>query len=103
VTDENKLIRDNGRALRAQSLLENEMLTEAFKTLEDGYMTAWRATFIDDISSREKLFLAINVVGKVRDHLTKVVTHGKIAQAELDEIARVAERERERKKRFGIL
>ena len=31
---------------------------------------AWRATTIDDAAAREKLFLSINVVGKVRDHLT---------------------------------
>ena len=97
--DEHKLLRDNSRALGAQALLENDLLTEAFKTLEDSYTAAWRNTMIDDVSSREKLFLAINIVGKVRDHLTTAVVNGKLAQAELKQLADTAER----KKRFGIL
>ena len=97
--DEHKLLRDNSRALGAQALLENDLLTEAFKTLEDSYTAAWRNTTIDDVSAREKLFLAINVIGKVRDHLTTAVVNGKLAQAELKQLADTAER----KKRFGIL
>ena len=84
---------------RAEQLLDNELLTEAFAALEAGYVSAWRATAIDDLNGREKLFLAINVVGKVRDHLGAVVANGKLAEAELKELARVAER----RKRFGIL
>ena len=51
------------------------------------------------MAGREKLFLAINIVGKVRDHLTSVIANGKLAQAELKELAEAAER----RKRFGIL
>jgi hypothetical protein len=74
-------------------------LSEAFKGLEDSYSTAWRATGIEDVATRENLFLAINIVGKVRDHLMSVLTNGKLAQAELNELARTAER----RKRFGIV
>ena len=87
------------KALRAQDLLDNELLSEAFKGLEDSYTSAWRATGIEDVAAREKLFLAINIVGKVRDHLTSIVTNGRLAQAELKELARTAER----RKRFGIV
>lgn len=99
MTDENKLIRDSGAAARAQDLLDNALLQEAFKTLEDSYTAAWRASNVNDTAAREKLFLAVNIVGKVRDHLTAVVTNGKLAAAELKEIADTAER----KKRFGII
>lgn len=87
------------KAARAQSLLGNELLTEAFEALESAYMAAWRATTIDDVSGREKLFLAINVVGKVQNHLTSVVNNGKLAAAELKQLAETAER----RKRFGIV
>lgn len=87
------------KAARAQELLDDELLSEAFETLEESYMSAWRATVIDDSAGREKLFLAINIVGKVRDHLTSVVANGKLAQAELKELVQTAERRR----RFGIL
>lgn len=100
MTDENKLIRDSGRGIRARQLVENELLAEAFKGLEDAYTKAWRGTTIEDVAAREKIFLAINVVGKVREHLVAMVVDGKLAQAELESLARLAE---QRKKRFGIL
>ena len=99
MTDEFKLGEAVARAARAQKLIDDELLTEAFEGLENAYTAAWRSTAIDDAGAREKLFLAINIVGKVRDHLTGIVTNGKLAQAELKELAQTAER----KKRFGIL
>jgi len=99
MTDEIALAKATERAAQAQRLLDDKMLTEAFKGLEEAYTAAWRATTIDDVSGREKLFLAINVVGKVRDHLTAIVNNGKLAQAELKDLAQTAER----KKRFGIV
>jgi hypothetical protein len=99
MSDENELDQAAAKALRAQELLDNELLGEAFETLEKSYTSAWRATTIDDFAAREKLFLAINIVGKVRDHLGAVVANGKLAQAELKELAQTAER----RKRFGIV
>jgi hypothetical protein len=98
ISDENRLDEAAARAVRAQELLDNELLTEAFRGLEESYTSAWRASKVDDAAAREKLFLAINVVGKVRDHLAAIVANGKLAQAELKELAQVAERRR----RFGI-
>lgn len=99
MADENHLEQAAAKGMRAEAVLENELLTEAFRTLEENYVSAWRATALDDLAGREKLFLAVNLVGKVRDHLGAVVANGKLAQAELREIAQAAER----KKRFGIL
>ncbi len=94
MTDESKLTQDAAKAARAKTLLESELLTEAFKSLEDEYTAAWRATYIDDVSAREKLFLAINIVGKVRDHLQGIVNNGTLAAAELKQIADTAERKK---------
>ena len=99
MSDENRIEQAAAKAVRAQQLLDNELLSEAFSALEGSYTTAWRATTIDDAGVREKLFLAINVVGKVRDHLGAVVANGKLAQAELRELAQVAER----RKRCGLV
>jgi hypothetical protein len=60
MTDEADLDQAAGKALRVQDLLDNEILTEAFDAPEKGYATAWRATGVDDVTGREKLFLAIN-------------------------------------------
>ena len=97
--DDDALSKATGRALRAQKLLDDELMAEAFNGLEEAYIKAWRATTIDDHAGREKLFLAINVVGKVRDHLTGIVNNGKLAAAELKQLAETAERRR----RFGIV
>ena len=99
MTDETKLRIAAGRANQARDLLENELLAEAFKVLEDSYTLAWRSTHIDDMAAREKLFLAINIVGKVRDHLGAILQNGKLAAAELKDLQETAER----KKRFGII
>jgi hypothetical protein len=99
MSDENRLEQAAAKAVRAQELLDNELLTEAFRTLEENYTSAWRATTIDDAPGREKLFLAINIVSKVRDHLATIIANGKLAQAELKDLVQAAER----RKRFGIL
>jgi hypothetical protein len=99
VANEHALIRATHKAAHADRLMRDETLVEAFKGLEDAYMQAWRQTSIDDVAGREKLFLAINVVGKVREHLGHLVANGKLAKAEIEELARTAER----RKRFGIL
>lgn len=92
--DEIALNKAQAKALRAQRLLEDDLLVEAFTSLESSYIAAWRATTIEDVSAREKLFLAINIVGKVRDHLTTVVNDGKLAAAELRNLTEAAERKK---------
>jgi hypothetical protein len=87
MTDEASLDETATRGARAEELLDNELLSEAFTALEASYVSAWRGTAIDDFAGREKLFLAINIVGKVRDHLASVIANGKLAQAELKELA----------------
>ncbi|WP_035655068.1 hypothetical protein [Bradyrhizobium sp. STM 3809] len=98
MTDEGRLERTAARGLRAKALLDDELLTGAFDALEARYSAAWRQTVIDDVAGREKLFLAINIVGKVRDHLGAILANGKLAEAELKELAQTAERGR----RLGV-
>jgi hypothetical protein len=98
MSDEHALHSAAAKASHAAGLLNDELLAEAFRQLEDGYTAAWRATTIDNVAAREKLFLAINVVGKVRDHLTAILNNGKLAQAQINDLERVAER----RKRFGV-
>ena len=87
MVDEAKLRIDESRGRRAKELLENELIVEAFESLEDAYIAAWRATKPLDERPREKLYLAINVVGKVRDHLQRIVENGTLARKELDQLA----------------
>jgi uncharacterized protein (DUF488 family) len=99
MTDEARLHTDAARGVRAKSLIENELLQEAFDVLERDYSAALFGTKPQDQISREKLYLAVNVVRKVRDHIARVISDGKLAEKQLQELATEAER----KKRFGII
>ena len=84
MTDEIRLTAATSRAARAQVLQNDDLLKEAFDTLEAEYVKAWRESPARDAEGRQLLWQAVNVVGKVKDHLMKVVNDGKIAQAELN-------------------
>ena len=84
------------QASRADALLRNELLTGALRELEDTYIAAWRSTLARDADARERLWQAVQVVGKVRDHLAHVVSGGRVAQAQLDELTAKAEREKDK-------
>jgi len=100
--DEMRLQDDVDRAAQARALLDSDLLGTAFATLERGYLEAWRASHVDDVAAREKLFLAVNIVGKVRDHFARVVADGTLAQHELKQLADEIARAAERKRRFGL-
>jgi len=94
--DELKLRRDMERASLAASILENEIMAEAFVMLDQLYVDVWKATKYDDTVSRENLWKAQHIVGKVRGHLQAVVASGQLS-------ARQIERDFARPKRFGIV
>jgi hypothetical protein len=73
-------------------------LGEAFDTLDRDYVKAWRESYARDTDARERLWQAVQIVAKVRSHLSAVVNNGKLAQRELDELAA-----RERRRLFGIV
>jgi hypothetical protein len=83
---EDKLQRDIVRGARAKALMDDELLQEAFAKLEANYIGAWRATPARDTDARERLWQAVNVLGKVRDHLGQVAAAGKLAQRQIDDI-----------------
>lgn len=90
--DEIALQRDISRAARAEALLRDDLLTEAFDGLEAVYFDAWKASPPRDTEGRERLWQAAQIAGKVREHLKSIASHGKLAQRELDDLARMAER-----------
>ncbi|VIO73887.1 hypothetical protein [Bradyrhizobium ivorense] len=92
--NEHKARVDAARGLRARTILEDELVKEGFKALESAYVAAWRSTTIDDVAGREKLFLAINILGKVQHHLSAIIADGKLAEADLRELAQAAERKK---------
>lgn len=74
----------------AKALLENGLLNDSFAHLETAYLDAWRSTAPDQVRQREQLYMAVNMVGKLKDHLGIVVQNGKLAQAEIDAMNKAA-------------
>jgi hypothetical protein len=86
------------RGARAEALMRSELLIEARDELIKTYEAAWRATKPSETEGREKLWQAVQIVGKVWDHLESVAANGKVAQADLNALLK----DEARKKRLGI-
>ena len=93
---EDRLQRDIVRGARAKALMDNELLQEAFAKLEADYIGAWRATPARDTDARERLWQAVNVLGKVRDHIGHVAADGNLAQRQLDDIVKLEAAKKQR-------
>lgn len=68
----------------AKQLLENEAFTNAFDVLEKQFCDTWKLS--DDQENRERLWVAIFVLGKLKRCIAIVADRGKIAKKELDDI-----------------
>jgi hypothetical protein len=84
---EDKLQTSIARGARAEALLKNELLQEAFVVLERDYIEAWKISPARDADGRERLWQAVNIVGKVRDHIVKVINDGKLSQRHLNDLS----------------
>jgi hypothetical protein len=93
--DENKLIRESAAGRAATQALENEALNSAFETLHRQYLMAWRNTHVEDTTGREKLFLAVNILDKVKEHLITVAANGRLSDKELADLHRRQKQVRE--------
>jgi hypothetical protein len=82
------LERDAQRGRRAEQLLGDELVIEIFNTLKAEYIKAWEASPARDSDGRERLWQAVQIVGKVRSHLQSMSSDGRMAKAEIDRMAR---------------
>ena len=92
--DEIKLGIAQHKGVRAQELLSNTLLQEAFQYLETQYLQAWRSTKVRETESREKLWQAIQILGIIQEHLKLYVTNGRIAAADLNRLSEEAKRKK---------
>jgi hypothetical protein len=97
VTDEIALTKATAKAAQAQRLLTDPLYVESFNALEAQLIQAWIASDPRDTEGRERCWLAVHANRKQRDYFASFINDGKMAQAQLEELARQAER----KKRFG--
>ena len=84
--NEGKAREDVSRGEKEASLLRNEILQEAFQTLEQDFIQAWKSSSVDDSQNRERLYMLCQNLSALRGYLEGVVTSGKLAKAQLDEL-----------------
>lgn len=90
--DEFTLRRAADRAAKAKALLENETLTEAFGALRSAYIAAWEMTDPRDAEGRERAWMAMTILNRIRKDLQTVLSNGKIATAQLSAMEQQATR-----------
>ena len=78
---------DSGKGMQAKELLENPIMAEAFVELERRYMEAWRQSKPADQEERERLWLAVGILGEIKRHLRIVVDTGAMAKRDIDKMS----------------
>lgn len=91
MTDEFKLLRDQKRAAQAKVLVEDDILKGAFESLKMQYAQQLLNTPVDRADNRETLYFAHRALIEVERHLMQVIMDGKLADAELQALERLAQ------------
>ena len=77
--------RELSRSSQARQLLANKLFQESIDTLKKIYSEALlEKTGAKESETREKLWIAYNVVGKVEQHLKSILETGKLAEKQLE-------------------
>ncbi len=100
--EEDKREQEIARGDKAAAVLNNELLKEAFKAVNDSYMNAWEHSTMDESNKRERMWIMSQNLKSVILHLHTVVETGEMAKKQLgglDQDSLVEEYER---KKWGI-
>ena len=76
------------RAEKAEALLRNELLTEAFDYLERQFIQAGRSSGIGEAEDRERIYQLSQNLEALKGYFQTVISDGKMAQSQIDEVKR---------------
>ena len=85
------------RGEEARQLLSHPLLSEAFEVIEKEVTQAWQNSPARDVEGREKLWLQLKMLHRLRGQLETVMETGKVAKATLAQRAAEAAMETGRK------
>ena len=71
---------------RAQVLLNDPLLKQAFEDLLETYKNEIFNTNFADDEKRRSLWMAFNMLEKIRGHLQTIMESGKLAQKDLEQL-----------------
>ena len=89
-----KLNQEVSQANKAKQLFENPLLKESFDKLKKLYSESLFNTGAKETETREKLWLAYNVVGKVEQNLLEIIDTGKLASKQLEDFRKSIKNEK---------
>ena len=80
-----KLQQEINQSNKVKDLLDNPLLQESFDKLKNLYSTSLLNTGANENETREKLWLAYQMVGKVEQNLLEMIDTGKLASKQLED------------------
>ena len=89
-----KLNQEVSQANKAKQLFENPLLKESLDKLKKLYSESLFNTGAKETETREKLWLAYNVVGKVEQNLLEIIDTGKLASKQLEDFRKSIKNEK---------
>ena len=81
------------RGQQAKRLLNDPLLKEGFEYLFEEYKKEIFNTSYNDHEQRQVLWMAYNLLDKIKGHLVTVMETGKLASSELENLTRQATKE----------
>ena len=83
--EQGNLQQEVSQSNKARQLLDNPLFKEALNELKKLYAESLFNTGAKETETREKLWLAYNVVGKVEQHIKEILDTGKLAKKQLED------------------
>jgi hypothetical protein len=83
--EQDKLNQELSQANKAKQLFDNPLLKESFNKLRELYTNSLLNTGANENETREKLWLAYQMVGKVEQNLIEMIDTGKLASKQLED------------------
>lgn len=74
------------RGHEAERIIRSPIYQEAFESYRQMLLTAWTNSGAKDGDNRERLWLAYQIAGKVQHAIERVMTTGKMAQKQVEDM-----------------
>lgn len=92
---EARLRNEAARGLRANELMADELIVEAFDTLNARLTSEWASSPVRDTEGRERIWLMQKLLKSVGDHLNEIATTGKLGALQLEQERTLAQKAKE--------
>ncbi len=89
--DQAKLQSEVSRSEKARLGLSNPIFVEAIENLKKLYSQSLLNTGVNEEATREKLWLAYQIVNKVEQHFIEIMETGKLAKKQLEDFRKSIE------------